>query len=105
MALQATLLAGLAKAASDKAVQAAAVRLAQDVYGRILPGRKVPEAHAAHPLDALAPAIAQLATKEEVAVAFSLLQAEMDRRHRRVMRMLLALGALQILTIIAIVIG
>jgi hypothetical protein len=102
MVVQATLLSGLAKAATNKAVQAAAVKLAQDVYGRILPARKE-EAKAGDADGVLLAQLRTLASKEEVAAAFSLLQAELDRRHRRTVWLLAGIAGLQLVTIALVV--
>jgi hypothetical protein len=57
-----------------------ATRIATDLYGRVM-GAKSEDA--APPSATVAELVADLPTREELVASFAVLQAELDRRHRR----------------------
>lgn len=87
----------LGKAAASTAVQSAAQKLLVDVYGRVM-AQRGPDA----PAMAFDPGV--LATREEVAASFALLQAELDARFARMARLVVAVGIIQALVLGALVI-
>ena len=93
----------VAKLAASSAVQSAAVKVAGDVYGRIMTAEKRgPRAESAS-LDAIADRLDDLPTREELIASFAALQAELDRRHQRAIMLMAAILGVQALILVAIV--
>jgi hypothetical protein len=108
-----TVVTGLTALASNETVQAGAIRLAKDLYGRIMPGRvAVADMEAGSivgaPLAAVEPAI----TRDEMVAAIAMLQTQIeaaimnatsaarqdaDRRQRVLMLGLGVIGLIQLI--------
>ena len=92
----------VAKLAASSAVQSAAIKVAGDVYGRIMaPAKGETPAHGAS-LDTVARRLDEMATREELVASFAALQAELDRRHQRTNILVGAVIALQAILLIAL---
>ena len=90
----------VAKLAASSAVQSAAIKVAGDVYGRIMaPGKTEPVARDAS-LDSVARRLDEMATRAELVASFAALQAELDRRHQRTNILVGAVLAIQLLILV-----
>ncbi len=92
----------VAKLAASSAVQSAAVKVAGDVYGRIMAPGKNETGTTGASLDAVARRLDEMATREELVASFAALQAELDRRHQRATILIAAVIALQTLLLVAL---
>lgn len=93
----------VAKLAASSAVQSAAIKVAGDVYGRIMaPGKTEPAAHDAS-LETVARRLDDMATREELVASFAALQAELDRRHQRTNILTAVVIAIQAILLVVLV--
>lgn len=106
-----TVLGGLA---GNAKVQEFAGRLASDVYGRIMPGRRTAGQVAAKEalpvghddraqLAQLAERLDAIPTRDELVAAFAMLQAELDRQHRKTRVLLLLVAGLCLVVLLTVV--
>jgi hypothetical protein len=92
----------VAKLAATPAAQSAVIKVAGDVYGRIMtPAKSETGAHGAS-LDTVARRLDEMATREELVASFAALQAELDRRHQRTNILVAAVIALQAILLVAL---
>lgn len=113
-----TVVSGLTALAANESVQAGALRLAKDVYGRIMPSRVGRVSSIDGGPVSVAATIDQSATREEMAAALATLQAalqntiengvtairhEAERRQRTLIMAVAAVIALQLTVLVAII--
>lgn len=92
----------VAKLAASPAAQTAVIKVAGDVYGRIMtPGKNEAPEHGAT-LGGVARRLDEMATREELVASFAALQAELDRRHQRTNILIAAVIAIQAILLIAL---
>ena len=106
-----TVLGGLA---GNPKVQEFAVKLAGDVYGRIMPGRRAavavdlqgpgePVIDQRAILSALSDRLDAVPTRDELVAAFAVLQAQLDRQHRKTRALLLVVAGLCLVLFVIVV--
>ena len=107
MALPAGVIAALGELAMSPKVQTFATRLMRDVYGKIMPSAK-PDEESGSP-EARLPTLADIArqldetpTRDELITAFAVLQAELEREHRKTQKWLRLVFAGQIAVLLCI---
>jgi len=89
-------------------VQDFATRLVKDVYGKIMPSQDSDEEiekseRKPRTLEDLAERLDELPTKQELIASFAVLQAELEREHRKTHSWLRAVFALQLLILLVMV--
>jgi hypothetical protein len=107
MVMPAALISGLSSIAANEALQKAASRLVQDVYGRIMPSKKMvaidSDLSDAISLEDVMENLRRLTTREEVAVSFGVLQATLDRRHRATLILVSAVLTMQSIALVVLI--
>jgi len=94
----------VAKLAANSAVQSAAIKVAGDVYGRIMaPGKSETATHGAS-LETVSRRLEEIATRDELVASFAALQAELDRRHQRTNILIGAVLAIQAILLFVLLI-
>lgn len=104
MAVPPAVAAGAAKLLANEAVRRAATagarRLAASVWAGVFSAKEEAGTAAPAPAPDLSALVADLPTREEMAAAFAVLQADLDRRHKLTLAVVAAAAVVQTLLLV-----